>query len=435
MTRREQVAKINSMISKIQDKTKTYCISCLEEDHIVEKVACSLHKSRFELKWCNRCNSFTTHYVNGRCCKCQSRESGLGNPVIHQKTIDNQIKNGTFNMLQHEVQANKTSNKNLEAKIEDHFCDKCKRITKHRVINETKYCYNCMTRNNGFHIKFCLKCNKETTHNGIKCIICHPESRSVNISFCKKCNASTLHNGNFCTICHPESKSAAQQPNFITKNNVRFYKGIEVNEFATKILSGELNSDNFPGINIRFGRVYYKTKDIITGDIRLLKNSNFIEENNILYYLNKSSNDYIPWTDYKNQFKTFNIDWQLPEGFQLIPTFRTQDSDSWNGAKAAFEQFLVDLNIGWFVYIKFYISANNQILPLVVGKSGSLLVNVSGSDLSFSTNPDDGPARRFLVEEKLNWCQTQIAILKCNNENEAYEKEKEFLIKYNLYDS
>ena len=69
----------------------------------------------------------------------------------------------------------------------------------------------------------------------------------------------------------------------------------------------------------------------------------------------------------------------------------------------------------------------------MVGKSGSKLVNANGSDVSFSTDIDDGPARRFLAENKLKWDKTKIAILKCNNENEAYEKEKHYLNKLNLF--
>lgn len=225
------------------------------------------------------------------------------------------------------------------------------------------------------------------------------------------------------------------QPNFITKDNVRFYKGLPVEELSEKILSRELDISDYPGFNIRFGRVFYKTEDIITGEIKLLNNSNFVEEKNVLYFLDKSTNSYVSWSDYKSRFKTKNIDWKLPEGFMLIPTFREQDSSSWEGARGAFEQSLVDLNIRWFVYIKFYISADNQVLPLVIGKSGSLLVNSSGSDLSFSTDTDDGPARCFLADEDLDWCKTQIAILKCDDEITAYEQECRLAADYNLFES
>lgn len=125
----------------------------------------------------------------------------------------------------------------------------------------------------------------------------------------------------------------------------------------------------------------------------------------------------------------------MPECFLVYPTFRKQNSKNWRGAKVPFEQNLVDGNIGWFVYIKFYINKNDEIKPLVCGKSGSKLVNSNGSDISFSENVEDGPARRFLSEESLEWCKTQIAILKCDSEREAYEKESFYIKKLNLFGS
>lgn len=100
-------------------------------------------------------------------------------------------------------------------------------------------------------------------------------------------------------------------------------------------------------------------------------------------------------------------------------------SIDWSNARSAFEQSLVDMNVGWFVYIKFYVNHDGCIKPLVVGKSGSLLVNSNGSDISFSIDVNDGPARRFLIEEDLEWCKTQIAVLPVDSEEEALYIEKE----------
>lgn len=158
---------------------------------------------------------------------------------------------------------------------------------------------------------------------------------------------------------------------------------------------------------------------------------NFIIKDNIVYYYDKSINDYIPWEDYKTKFKTFNIDFKLPERFKLYTTFRTQESEDWSGARGAFEQNLVENDVNWFVYIKF--DENNK--PLVVGKSGSLLVNSNGSDLSFSMNANDGPARRYLIENNLDWNKTHIAIMNCDSEQEALKLEKEIALKYNLFES
>lgn len=141
----------------------------------------------------------------------------------------------------------------------------------------------------------------------------------------------------------------------------------------------------------------------------------------------------VPWEEYR---KTFAVqDMRLPYGFMTIPTFRDQNSDNWSGSKSAFEQQLIDMCIKWFVYIKFYITNEGQLKPLVVGKSGSFLVNNSGSDISFSENVKDGPARRFLAEEGLHWCKTQVAILSCETEQEAYLVERQLQDQYGLFGS
>ena len=142
---------------------------------------------------------------------------------------------------------------------------------------------------------------------------------------------------------------------------------------------------------------------------------------------------YVCWSCYKQNFDNFqNI---ILKDFILVPTFRSQESEDWSNSRQAFEQYLIDNNIVWFIYIKFYINKNKVIKPLVCGKSGSLLVNSSGSDISFSTDINDGPARRFLIENNYQWDKTKIAILKCNFEQEAYEKEKYYKNKFNLFGS
>ena len=46
--------------------------------------------------------------------------------------------------------------------------------------------------------------------------------------------------------------------NFITKDNVRYYKSENLEELCEKLLSGEENIDNYLGFEIRFGRVTYQ---------------------------------------------------------------------------------------------------------------------------------------------------------------------------------
>ena len=73
--------------------------------------------------------------------------------------------------------------------------------------------------------------------------------------------------------------------------------------------------------------------------------------------------------------------------------------------------------------------------PLVIGKSGSLLVNQSGSDFSLSLNMDDGPARRFLHTTGFQWCKTHIALPKTNDEENALQLEQTYRKKFNLFSS
>jgi hypothetical protein len=151
---------------------------------------------------------------------------------------------------------------------------------------------------------------------------------------------------------------------------------------------------------------------------------------------------WVLWQNYKHHFYQLicNVD-MLEELMSMhlkammIPTFRQQNSIDWSKANVAFEQSLIEAGIGWFAYVKFYIDPKKRSLPLVVGKSGSKAVNNSGSDLSFSTDPDDGPGRKFLSESNLEWNKTQVLIIPCDTERQAYDVEQKIQISYNLFGS
>lgn len=146
------------------------------------------------------------------------------------------------------------------------------------------------------------------------------------------------------------------------------------------------------------------------------------------------------WECYKKEFKEMKIPFLRRSfslklhGFKTIPTFRTS-KDNWNGDKVAFEQYLVDNNVDWFVYIKFYVNPKGFINPIVVGKSGSRNVNASGSDLNFSTDVKDGLARRLIKESNSEWHYDHIMIKKVKNERVAYKLETKIANKYNLFGS
>ena len=140
------------------------------------------------------------------------------------------------------------------------------------------------------------------------------------------------------------------------------------------------------------------------------------------------------WSCYKEKFKQNLI---LPEEFKKYnPTWQLTYRQTRYSTKGqmAMEKELVEKNIKWFTYIKFY-EINKEIKPLQVCKSGSKLVNISGSDVGFSTNINHGAARRFLKDNNLKWHINKILIFKCKSEKEAYNLEKELTEKFNLFTS
>jgi hypothetical protein len=131
-----------------------------------------------------------------------------------------------------------------------------------------------------------------------------------------------------------------------------------------------------------------------------------------------------------SKFKSGNVK-AIPRryGFQDIPTFY-DGLGRWS-TRRQFEQALVDNRITWFVYIKY----DEDHRPLVVGKSGSKLVNYSGSDVSFSTNLKDGPARVWLRNNNKSWQTNTIAIVPKRTERGAYKLESKILRRYRIYGS
>lgn len=149
----------------------------------------------------------------------------------------------------------------------------------------------------------------------------------------------------------------------------------------------------------------------------------------------KNRNNFVLREEVNQKFEINHIECPVPLGFTIIPTFRDQNSTSWEGKREMFEDSLVKQNIKWFVYIKYAKNISDKNFPLVVGKSGSKLVNNSGSDVSFSEDPNDGPSRKYLKDNNFEWNKTYIAVYPCETESEAYSKEKEIVMKYKLFES
>lgn len=129
-------------------------------------------------------------------------------------------------------------------------------------------------------------------------------------------------------------------------------------------------------------------------------------------------------------FKSVN-DFYLDYNGVFINTGLTQESENWLNIRAGFEQNLANLDVKWFCYIKFAI-INRESVPYSVCKSGSIIVNKRGSDVSFSTR-EDSASRKYLKENNLLWDKTRIFIIPCKSEKEALRVEKEIQNKYNLF--
>lgn len=142
----------------------------------------------------------------------------------------------------------------------------------------------------------------------------------------------------------------------------------------------------------------------------------------------------IDWLDYSRKIKPSKRLLLRFYGFEIIPTFRNSQ-EAWAGDRVVFEEFLAHARIKWFVYIKFYENKQGKIRPMVVGKSGSRLVNSGGSDLSFSTAMEHGPARKFINLNGFIWHYDCIAIKTCRTSRAAYKLERKIAERFDLFES
>ncbi len=112
---------------------------------------------------------------------------------------------------------------------------------------------------------------------------------------------------------------------------------------------------------------------------------------------------------------------EYKEKYKIYDTYLEQGDDRWRrGYKSKFQQLLVDDNLMFFAYIKFYIDDGKK-YALVAGKSGSYTVNnSSGCDLGFNLYPHKGPAKKWLCDNGKQWYQTKFLVIATN----AEEKEK-----------
>ena len=271
------------------------------------------------------------------------------------------------------------------------------------------------------------------------------EERQKNtmMKWCDVCNAETQHYGDDCLRCH--GKNAVQKMMQHAKDHPEMEE--EHRKNCAKALAKYY--EEHPGERRRIAVQNITGWNQSAGGYLFLKQhgeelgkqyggaNKALKENDggVLMWHDSVTGEDVPWDEYRKHFEQNLVPLEWFKNWLVIPTFRAPNSTTLAGAKQPFEQLLVNLNIRWFVYIKMYEGHDGLLRPLVVGKSGSTLVNVGGSDVNFSTDVDDGPARRYLKDGGFNWCFGQILVLPVNDEEEAYRVEHEVTLQTHLFQS
>lgn len=316
-------------------------------------------------------------------------------------------------------------------------CDLCKKeYTCSSKASRRKICFECEDNINFKKKHTCLICglfdeNLTLGRNG------RGRECGCNTSFYKNHLSKIIINNTkpgICTRCgnHSNERNAAGVCR-------KCGREINLNNYNTNISGGNCsNCGNFSEKRNMTG-LCYTCMLKFNAKVSTFTSKIIINENGIDYIYDTKSENKILWNDFKDLYE-FNIDTNIIKDIQnefkkakVYFTFRTQDSDNWYGARNLFERSLLDSGLDWFTYIKFYINKRNESLPLIVGKSGSLNVNYSGSDVCFSENEKDGNARVFLKQKNYKWDKTKILIIPANSELEAYDNESYIREKYDLF--
>lgn len=382
--------------------------------------------------------------------KCSNKECNNIVPHIFVKDVNNHFCSKECRY--------KTTTKN---KTKPGYCTKCGNWSEKR--DSTGRCRSCVSKqvenidlSDRTYINICQICGKEfnaKTANTKYCRNCYEERK------CKNCGKiinrkipKNYKENIFCnTYCQLQWKSKQNtKPGYCTKCGNWSEKRDSTGRCGDCVSKQVENSWNGCTIENKINRL----KGIKLVPNFLYESPNCLKHKECnLQYFDKSSNKYICWECYKEKFgyKLIDIDFskeiqkEYPNSFMQL-TFRDQNSIDWSGSKRAFEQDLIDKKITWFVYIKFYIDINDNnnyddnLKPIVVGKTGSLLVNLSGTDVDFGEwngiNINDTnytPARIMLYEEDLTWYKDQILVIPCKSENEAFKIENRLQEKYRLF--
>lgn len=359
------------------------------------------------------------------------KNSSKNNAIRYQ----NALKRGN-NLRIHKCQNKNCQNYNIEIKdnCPDNmwFCKKCYWKPENSILGSLP---NFITKNNVRYYKD-KELNKlcEDILSGKEDISQYP---GFEIRYYKICyNGIDVLNGNFKSLVG----------NFHIENGVKYYKNQNLKELCKKILNNEININNFPGFEIRFGRVTYNRRDILTDENILLKGNNFIVKDNVEFILNHSTGKYEEkdefYRKYNDYINSLNIDEEIQKfinlGFNLEPIIKI-NNDNWNREQT--DKMLVEKGYGWICYIKLF-----KNIPFIVGKTGTRLVSNSPIDFDFKVyNEKDlndidynGQGRCFIRQCYPDVKYTdfdKILIKNFNTEQETYDFENFCSMKFNLYNS
>lgn len=315
----------------------------------------------------------------------------------------------------------------------------------------TKSCSNINRRDFGT----CPNCKHENVdiYNS-RCAYCANKELNAPIT-CEIHGYQPYSFGGLCITCHNQTDEMREQArlqgfkniNLLSDENLEIYleilakegksnkkdifdkDKIDIKDVSTKIKIEKIN-------RAKIKKQTKLEKSLILKEKRL-KNRTCQKHNLVFTFLDKSQVKRVCWECHKEKFKLCNNDFmnvEIPKlGGFFQPTFRVKEGSSIG--QNGMELELVEKGVGNFVYIKFYNDENGKIKPLVAGLSGSLLVNKNGTDVSFSTNPTHGPARRYLLEHNLKWFEKFIYVIPVSSREESEKLEKQIIKEYKLFGS
>lgn len=327
------------------------------------------------------------------------------------------------------------------------------------------YCTKSCSNMNRHDFGTCPNCKHENVklYNS-RCTYCANKELNRPIT-CKIHGYQPLSFGGICITCHNQTDEMREQARLQGLHNFNKLEGKELEEYQKRLELAELENEIreekiLENIEKRIKDRDFHLKgrlDELYNFRKLVKEANeqikiykenkiraqFIKNrtcpiHNVLFsFISRSESKKVCWECHKEKFKLCNDDFmnvEIPKlGGFFQPTFRVKEGSSIG--QNGLELELVEKGVGHFVYIKFYTNENGKIKPLVAGLSGSLLVNKNGTDVSFSTNPIHGPARRYLLEHNLKWFEKFIYVIPVSSREEAEKLEKQIIKEYKLFGS